>query len=60
MNSNISMVLHHIIMAEVDGNNVKDLRKAAEYLEREIRNLEGRPDPNQLDLLNKGENNDES
>ena len=56
---NLGNAIKYISRADKKGNNVEDLRKAAWYLEREIRNLEGRPDPNQSDLFNQpqGENN---
>lgn len=59
LNFNLGNTVKYISRADKKGNNVEDLRKAAWYLEREIRKLEGRPDPNQADLFNQpqGENN---
>jgi len=52
LNFNLGNAVKYISRADKKGNNVEDLRKAAWYLEREIKALEGQPDPNQLDLFN--------
>ena len=53
MNFNLGNVVKYISRADKKENNVEDLKKARWYLDREIANLEGQPDPNQSDMFNK-------
>lgn len=48
----LGKVVKYIARADKKGKNVEDLKKAAWYLEREIKKLEGLPDPNQPDMFN--------
>ena len=53
MNFNLGNAVKYISRADKKDKNVEDLKKARWYLDREISKLEGKPDPNQLDFLNK-------
>ena len=58
--TNYDEAIRFIICAKYGyGNNVEDLKMALVHIQDEIRDLEGRPDPNQKDLFNQsqGENN---
>ena len=60
MTNNYDEAILRIVFAKHHyGNNIDDLRIALAHIQDEIRVLEGRPDPNQLDLLKQpqGENN---
>jgi hypothetical protein len=60
MNHNYNKAIWHVICAKNGyGDNIDNLRRALDYIQKQIRILEGRPDPNQTDLFkNKGENDD--
>ena len=56
---NLRNALNAIVRAQKEEvSNVEELRNAIQHIEREIRKLEGQPDPNQLDLFNKEGDND--
>jgi hypothetical protein len=58
MSANYDDAIRLVIHAKYGyGNNIDNLKQAMLHIQNEIGNLEGRPDPNQLDLLNQGENN---
>lgn len=52
-NINLGNAIRYINRADKEDTNVEDLRKASWYLVREIKRLEGSPDPNQGQLFEK-------
>jgi hypothetical protein len=52
LNFNLGNAVKYISRADKKEDNVQDLRKAMWYLIREIKKLEGVPDPNQHDMFN--------
>jgi hypothetical protein len=54
-NFNLANVVSKICTAEKSEDNVQTLKDARWYLDREIKKLEGMPDPAQMDLLNQPE-----
>lgn len=51
---NLGNAIKYISRADKKEKNVEDLKKARWYLDREIKKLEGLPDPNQLSMLDNG------